>query len=355
MRTRSLCTIPYIAVTLLLLSLLACDDAVDEKGLSPLAKALMRQIPDGEYSMLGYADLEAFAQSKFGRLLLQFFPSYEDWSKKLGLRVEDLGRLAFAAYAPKSGEQYGTVLLILNGNFSERTVLNFPGVKDLSIKTGKIGDYQVYHLEGGFSFCLPEQGVLFLGSTPMVESALRLNDGEGKALVDGDGLEGFRKFFRTADDFMVAVNGIDRIIDGLEENYPLLQRFEILKAGVVGVDLEEDAHLRIVATCDTAKNAERIANAFQGLVGLLTLIVEGENFSNVSTDIVDIDMDELRGLLVRMLESVEAVSDEEEVTIRASIPRDLIDYIASTTQQVVSHGNERSEQPPPPPSEEAPQ
>ena len=316
-------------------ALASCGNGQDERGLSPWATELLERIPDGDYSMLGYADIEAFAESDFGKLLLKFFPTYEEWSEKLGFKIEDLGRLAFAAYPPESEGEYGAVLMILIGDVSEENVLNLPAFKELQFELNEQGEYRVYTAKEDFGFCFVDTETLFLGSKELLYKALELEGGKGESLADGEGLAEFNKFFLKSDDFLVAVTGIDRIIRRLSDKYPYLKRFETFKAGVVGVEVDRDAGLRIVATCDKVRNAERIANGLQGLVGLLTWMAENEPYTNVDQDLVKVDIDELRRLVVQMLESVEAVNEEEDVIIRVVIPYDIINFITSVTHEVV--------------------
>jgi hypothetical protein len=341
---RSLALFTALALALVILNSIACDDEESsQQGLSTWAFELFERIPDGNYSMLGYANLEAFVNSDFGQLLLQFFPSYQDWSKRLGIKFENLERLAFVAYPPSKEEKYGAILMVLVGDVEEQAILDLPGVRDIQFELQELNGNRVYSMQEGLSFCVPEKGFMVFGSTRLVNSTLMMDSEDTETLAEGEGIEPFEDYFLKTDDFLVAIDGIDLIIESLREEYSLLSRFSLFKSGVVGVDVDKDARLRIQAVCDSPQNAERIASGIQGVVGLLSVLVENEPLSySAESNFVKLDIQKLRDLIIMMLESVEAVSADEEVVIKATIPYDLIDYIATVTKEIVS-SSEQSE------------
>lgn len=330
----------FLLSALLFVIAASCDGEGKKTGPSPWAPALMERIPDGNYSMLGYGDLESFLESEFGSLLLEFFPSIEGWTNRIGIKTDSIERLAFAAYPPKPGEQHGAVIMVVEGTMTEDKVLNLPGLQEVEFEKQQVSDYTIYSAEGDFSMCFPDESTMILGSTALVRKSLALEEGEGDSLADGRGLENFRRYLRQADDFVVVITDLDRIITNLSSANTLLKRFEIFQAGVVGMDVEQDLKLRIMATCDTDENAKRVASGFQGLVGILIMLVEKQEFTQFEFERVNVDGEVLRGLIIEMLESVDARSIDEEVIVTAVIPQEIIDLIAAYTHRVVERGRE---------------
>ena len=320
------CAIPLL--------LTACTPPVGEKaGLSRDAAELFRNIPDGDYLMLGYIDFTNFVGSEFGQKVIEFSPSGSLWDEKLGIGYDQVDRAVFAMrFQGDFSTESSEVIMILSSPLSEEDILTRLDTKADYFEKEDLEGTSFYKLQD-FGFAQPRDGLIAIGTPDLVRSAVRLAKGEGKAHGVKGILRRFKEDLRQDDSFWVGIDGINKFLIPISQRETLLKGFTTLKSGFLAVSFDEDAKFRGLVTCEDEESAAKIASSLSTLVGMLNFLIKQAEFSDLPPEV---DADRLRNYLVTMLDTVDIRSRGNDIVINFTAASDIIDFLAEVTKEIVT-------------------
>jgi len=323
-----------LSVVFLLVSV-ACpprNGVEDESGLSQQARELFAGIPDGDYFLIGYLDLQKFADSDFGSRIVEFYSIYDIWKNKLGVGVDKVDRIAFAVRLGNELTENGDVIMLMSGSLDEDYVLAQLDRKIDYFKKEEFAGIDLYTVEE-FGFASIRKGLVAIGTPDLLRSAVELAAGRGKALKLSRRMSAFEEFLRRNDSFWIGINDIDKIISRLAQREAILKGFTTLQSGFLAVAFDEDAEFRVNVVCKNEEDAAQIASSLTTLVGMLNFLIKNADFEDIPTDL---EPESLREHLTSMLDSIDVSSSDNLVNIRFVAPQEIIDYLAMVTKEIVT-------------------
>jgi len=306
-----------------------------ESGLTAESQSLFGFIPDDDYCILSYIDLEKFIDSEFGRRIIEFSPTYNVWNEKLGVGMDAVERLAIAAKYTEGSKTDGEAIILMWGQPDEEWIFNRLGRKREFFKKEEVEGAKLYTLED-FAFVLLNKKLLAIGTPKILRESLRLAKGKGRSLAEGKGLSKFQEYLRHGDSFWLAIDQIDRIIKPLAERESLLKGFVTLRSGLLAVAFEKDALFRVQVTCSSEEDASQIASSLMTLIGLLNFFIKNADFDDLPEAL---EPQDLRRNLVSMLDSVNVENSGALVNFNFKVPNEIIDYLAQVTKSIVDKKN----------------
>lgn len=308
------------------------NESSEETGLTAASQDLFGYIPDDDYCVLSFIDVNKFTDSEFGRRIIEFSPTYNVWNEKLGVGIDAVERLAIAAKYESEPSGPEEAIILMWGKPDEEWIFNRLGRKREYFKQEEVEGVKLYTLED-FGFVLLNKNVLAIGTPKILRESLRLARGKGRSLAEGKGLDKFAGYLHQDDSFWLTIDKINRIIKPLSERESLLKGFVTLRSGILAVAFDKDALFRVQATCSSDEDASQIASSLMTLVGMLNFVIKNADFDDLPEAI---EPQDLRRNLVAMLDSVNVNSSGAIVTFTFTAPNEIIDYLARVTKTIVS-------------------
>jgi hypothetical protein len=324
-----------IAAAVLVLS--ACPpqtekQAGQEKGPTKESLELFSFIPDGDYNLLCFLDIDKISGSAFGQRIIEFSPAYNVWNQKLGVGMEKINRIAIAAKYIEDSKRPAEAIVLMWGIPNEEWIFEKLGRKREYFKKEEVEGTSLYTLED-FAFALLDKKLLAIGTPEIIRDSLRLARGKGKSLTSGGRLSKYEKYLRQEDSFWLTIDGIDKIISPLAERETILKGFSTLRSGVLAASFKKDVDFRVQVTCASEEDASQIASSLMTLVGMLNLVIKNADFDDLPQEI---EPRELRRNLVAMLESISVASEGTLVTFTFTAPQKILDYLARVAKEIVT-------------------
>jgi hypothetical protein len=308
------------------------SNTVSTKGLTKASRDLFSFIPDADYNVLCYIDLDKFSGSEFGRRIIEFNPAYNVWTEKLGVGMDRISRVAIAAKLGKDTNKPGEAIVLMWGDPDQEWIFNELGRKREYFKREELEGSSIFTLED-FSFTLLSQKLLAIGTPEIIRESLRLARGKGSALTAGKELNKFTGYLEQEDALWLAIDGIDRIIKPVAEKEEILKGFTTLRSGILAISFKKDASFRVQVTCSSEDDASQIASSLVTLVGMLNLVIKNADFTDLPQEL---EPKELRSNLISMLQSIQVESSGTLVTFTFTAPQQIIEYLARITKKIVS-------------------
>jgi hypothetical protein len=321
------------AASALLLSA-ACPpkEAGTKAGLSPESQHLFSYIPDSEYTIIGFIDLEDFADSEFGIRLMELSPPVALWDKKLGVNLDKFERIALAARFDEDLSQEPEVLVLMSGDLDEEWVMNELGRKSEYFKKDRLYGVNVYAVEE-FGFAVPEDGLVAIGTPGLVRESIGLKGRGGKSLAGGDGLENVVGNLKQSDTFWINVEGINRFLEPVAEREGLLKGFTTIRSGFAAVAFDRNADFRFLITCSSQEDADKMASGFRAIIGVLNFLISNADFDDLPEEL---DAESLRDNLISLLDSVEVDHQDTQIVVTFTASQRIIDFLADVTKSIIA-------------------